>query len=891
MTIPERREWVRTKVIQPEYAKPRESKKRIDGEKELPKDLPPYVSQRWIRSLNQPDCEEFYPTSDNKRHDAQMPTRFNEETYREYSVSLDATKVVSPKALTGSRVCIMVDSTVKNGRPFHCLLEDIVCFPLPCANIEQMFTAFKEFYGIRESVSSEEAKKRMPQHLIISNVIDHLAQKNLLEGVLHNDEKTTGAAIVELVRTMQGVKRECEKHELPVSFIGPPGFQTWPMALQIVMLCTKEVCKKKGIYFTYGACNLPIHVDSLRLHEVSYPAFFATMSRLVQNHPRPSIAKNLVRESLNLTLDDAMCYSHGVDAVIRAETIQNGEVTKSEVTNLQQEFTLVRGADENAEVRANIHDLVDEGFKRLNALPKSESTTPMNCFPEVRPNLTEPPSAGIKLIKESFKELTGHMIKGGYSQNEFERMTTESLTRFCARNGTLEMKHLIHEIGHSWGPVIVNRLYGMDIEQASEYLKILGHITVREMLALQLAVGSSIMAKGPVEVVKFLFDDDNPLQLFTLIVLTGNQYEQVKRIYALFMTASPEAMPEIIRRRENQLLSWIYNSQIHISGVVEDASRVCTRGRGGRFEEDPNRLIFAGFFFPHNLATLMNAEVRDLLAFIAPVILPIFGAVTAFCYPALPVRIALGGKNFSLLRYVMGGESISLVEKEFQSLVAPMAYAMLKTDEMTRFNIERIRRTRHNKSYSIASELGAVEWVHGPIDRHKDDCAQFINVDWSVVKNLLKGVYRDLMMYNTNIQQELTRMKYLDATIGSNLSEHPLNGMTPRYNMRRYLRQKMGLGLRDPVVRNRYVETHQNINKHVKALQGKIEKVGLKKDHKMQIHKELYSLEDVAGWSVGPVKLKNLPPIVMNMLQAAYKMDITKWKGLEEELFKGDSTK
>ena len=41
----------------------------------------------------------------------------------------------------------------------------------------------------------------------------------------------------------------------------------------------------------------------------------------------------------------------------------------------------------------------------------------------------------------------------------------------------------------------------------------------------------------------------------------------------------------------------------------------------------------------------MNAEVRDLLKFIAPLILPIFGGVTSFCYPALPVRVALGNKK------------------------------------------------------------------------------------------------------------------------------------------------------------------------------------------------------------------------------------------------------
>ena len=90
-------------------------------------------------------------------------------------------------------------------------------------------------------------------------------------------------------------------------------------------------------------------------------------------------------------------------------------------------------------------------------------------------------------------------------------------------------------------------------------------------------------------------------------------------------------------------------------------------------------LVFAGFFFPNQLATVMNAEVRDLLRFIAPVLLPVFGGVTPFCYPALPLRIARGNTNYSLLKYVLDEPNVPLPEKEHAFMPAPMAYAMLKT--------------------------------------------------------------------------------------------------------------------------------------------------------------------------------------------------------------------
>ena len=84
-------------------------------------------------------------------------------------------KLVSAEAIKKSRVCIMIDSTVDSGRPFHCLLYDVVCIPLPCATLEQTYTTFKEVYGVRDSAANTTKKALMPKHLVISNVIDHLA--------------------------------------------------------------------------------------------------------------------------------------------------------------------------------------------------------------------------------------------------------------------------------------------------------------------------------------------------------------------------------------------------------------------------------------------------------------------------------------------------------------------------------------------------------------------------------------------------------------------------------------------------------------------------------------------------------------------------------------------
>ena len=129
---------------------------------------------------------------------------------------------------------------------------------------------------------------------------------------------------------------------------------------------------------------------------------------------------------------------------------------------------------------------------------------------------------------------------------------------------------------------------------------------------------------------------------------------------------------------------------------------------------------------------------------------------------------------------------------------------MLKTEELVLFNMERIRRVRVDRKYPAIPEYACVEWVHGPSDSYKEDCAHFLTLDWNLVKDLLKNVYKEFKVYNITTQQELDRKRHLDATIGSNLSEYPLYAMTPRYRMRAYLRQKVDFGLRDRAVRNRF---------------------------------------------------------------------------------------
>ena len=136
----------------------------------------------------------------------------------------------------------------------------------------------------------------------------------------------------------------------------------------------------------------------------------------------------------------------------------------------------------------------------------------------------------------------------------------------------------------------------------------------------------------------------------------------------------------------------------------------------------------------------------------------------------------------------------------------------------------------------------------------------------------------------------MDKRKHLDATISSNLSEHPLYSMTPRYRMRTYLRQKLGFGLRDRSVRSRYGEMYEKTEKHLDMLRGEVESVRMAKGKNLALHKDSITPKEMADWSKEPMRLRQLPSLFVTLIQTAYKADVNEWKHAEEKHFERGGT-
>ena len=122
MTEKQRHDWVMSKTILSEYSLPRTKSRRWELGVTVPEGLPAYVSKKWLDSLNQAGYENHHPLTLNSTKNSQYPARYCSVVREECTIGLEATKFVTPEDLKKSRVCILVDSTLDNNKPFHCLL-------------------------------------------------------------------------------------------------------------------------------------------------------------------------------------------------------------------------------------------------------------------------------------------------------------------------------------------------------------------------------------------------------------------------------------------------------------------------------------------------------------------------------------------------------------------------------------------------------------------------------------------------------------------------------------------------------------------------------------------------------------------------------------------------
>ena len=159
---------------------------------------------------------------------------------------------------------------------------------------------------------------------------------------------------------------------------------------------------------------------------------------------------------------------------------------------------------------------------------------------------------------------------------------------------------------------------------------------------------------------------------------------------------------------------WLYSTLIYASGLfvgVDQAQPL----------HDPDTQLpreNPGFPMPQQLADLTLAEVEDLVLVVAPVLIPIFGALGLLRYPTKPISIAVHVATVSIFTYLQGSPPMIYAQmiRETYSGEMPQAYTTIKIEQQAEENMMGVVRARSRKATVLPREYGPINWYNAPVD-------------------------------------------------------------------------------------------------------------------------------------------------------------------------------
>ena len=309
------------------------------------------------------------------------------EANARYACNLRSLKPLLKAALQRARYCMAVDSTCRSDLPIDNLMPDVLVLTMPLSR----FTEIAEMVGAMYDPNLRGSQKEPPpQRVIFANLLDHMACEGLLRDLdaIMSDVRRPGdiAALVnEVVGAMERAAGILQGRLGALAlFVSPPGFMYWPRSLQLFVYILLEVCKARRVAFAICAPNLRVDREDLRPDTLSYPAFFAAVSRALVAIERSGNAQ--------LTIDDAILYDHGMRMGRMAFDLDGNRIAReSNVTEREavRRYNWLVRKDKEIPVRAELAELT----KQIGAWPAArtvERTIPQIHF-----------ASGIEPVKQS----------------------------------------------------------------------------------------------------------------------------------------------------------------------------------------------------------------------------------------------------------------------------------------------------------------------------------------------------------------------------------------------------------------------------------------------------------------------------------------------------------
>ena len=214
--------WPCTKVVRiPDCVSPGGMKRStLEKPVELVK-VPQWYQLRLQENSVGTSEEGVYPTGASYELAQQFPERYERDAVEgNFPPGLQSLQLLSEERIRNARVLIMMDSTMMPHVRHFCLLPDVVCVTMCNSTLEQMEAAVLVLADT--DLEDPDFRKKMPQVVVFMNLVDHLAAKKQLRGVLSG--KQIELATATYARYANNLRIRWERKNVTALFESPPGF-------------------------------------------------------------------------------------------------------------------------------------------------------------------------------------------------------------------------------------------------------------------------------------------------------------------------------------------------------------------------------------------------------------------------------------------------------------------------------------------------------------------------------------------------------------------------------------------------------------------------------------------------------------------------------------------
>ena len=632
------------------------------------------------------------------------------EANARYARNIKSMKPLLKAALQRARYCVAVDSTLKSDLPIDNLLPDVLVLTMPLSRFAEVAEMVAVMYdpNLRGSL-----REPPPRRVVFTNLIDHMACEGLLRNLdaLMADTRRPGsvASLVNVVADAMERAAGILRGRLGALalFASPPGFMYWQRSLQQFVYILSEVCKARRIEFAICAPNLRVDRGDLRPDALSYPAFFAAVSRVLIAVERSGNAQ--------LTIDDAILFDHGMCMGRMAFDLDGNRVMRasnmSEREAVRRYNWLVR-KDKEIPVRAELAELVKE-IETWPATRTVERTIPQIRF-----------AAGIEPVKLPVgmryvvaieaTNLKAEVDAAGITYAEWyqPRFVDRTLAE-VAQELNCPLEAFCTSLGLGWNIDVIASEYLLTNVQTDKLLETIGEATVGEMLALALAMGKTKFVAGPLAMLVELVVSSDLVTFYSYLILAQGQLRSLTRWGHLLNSKDQQDYVTQLERMRASLQHWLYSTLVFASGLFVGVDQ----SQPLHHSERQLPAETAGFPMPQQIADLTLAEVEDFVAVMASVLAPIFGAVGVCRYPTKPLARAVQVHMVSFCTYLQGRPPLTY-QRIVQAVLSgemPHGYTTLKSEKQLEENLMGLLRARARKACPLPREYGPVNWYSAPL--------------------------------------------------------------------------------------------------------------------------------------------------------------------------------